>query len=140
LISKDVLRSSLAAGLLSAVVLIFSGAAGAAEVGIFRLDSRDEIVTGEADGTAIGPLGQIELGFALERIASFEEPFLLSAAPIPGGGFLVGSGNQGRVFKVDAKGKPASSPSWPRARSSASSAARTAASSPPARPRPRSTA
>ena len=103
MISKHVLRVGLAAGFLSALAL--AGAAGAAEVGIFRLDSRDEIVAGEAEGTAIGPLGQIELGFALEKLSSFEEPFLLSAAPIPGGGFLVGTGNQGRVFKVDAGGE-----------------------------------
>jgi hypothetical protein len=102
LISKHVLRMGIAAGLFSGLAL--AGAAAAAEVGIFRLDSRDEIVAGEADGTAIGPLGQIELGFALEKLSSFEEPFLLSAAPIPGGGFLVGTGNQGRVFKVDSGG------------------------------------
>ena len=77
----------------------------AAEVGLFRLDNRDEIVAGETDGTAIGPLGQIELGFAVKKLTSFEEPFLLTAAALPGGGFLIGTGNEGKVFKVDAAGQ-----------------------------------
>lgn len=80
------------------------GPALAGEVALFRLDSRDEIVTGEAEGTAIGPLGQIELGFALDRLAGLEEPFLLSAAAAPGG-WLVGTGNEGKVFLVDDQGK-----------------------------------
>lgn len=100
--SKDVSRVALV------LICVFLGAAGApsraAEVGLFRLDSRDEIAAGDTDGTAIGPLGQIELGFALDPFASFEEPFLLTAAAIPGGGFLVGTGNQGKVFKVDSGG------------------------------------
>lgn len=87
---------------LSAVLL--AAPLAAAEVGLFRLDTREEIAAGETDGTAIGPLGQIELGYALDPLATFEEPFLLSAAAIPGGGLLVGTGNQGRVFRVDLAG------------------------------------
>lgn len=90
--------------LVSLGLLLGAGAAAAAEVGLFRLDTREEIAAGEAEGTAIGPLGQIELGFELAKLATFEEPFLLSAAAIPGGGFLIGTGNQGRVFAVDAAG------------------------------------
>lgn len=80
------------------------GPALAGEVALFRLDSREEMVTGEADGTAIGPLGQIELGFRLDRLVGLEEPFLLSAAVAPGG-VLVGTGNDGKVFLVDRDGQ-----------------------------------
>jgi len=93
--------------LATCLMLPFAVPAQATEVGFFRLESREEMVQGEADGTAIGPLGQIELGFALDRLASFEEPFLLSAAAIPGGGFLIGTGNEGKVWQVDAQGESA---------------------------------
>ncbi|MEM9595146.1 MAG: hypothetical protein AAGD06_12820 [Acidobacteriota bacterium] len=71
----------------------------AADVKIFRMDTRDAAVLGEVDGTSVGPLGELGLAPELERVVGLEEPFVFAAVP-SGDGWLLGTGNDGKVVQA----------------------------------------
>ncbi|MEM8934033.1 MAG: hypothetical protein AAGE94_22770, partial [Acidobacteriota bacterium] len=96
---------SFAALVLALVVLATAGPA-AAEVAIFRMDSREAALEGEADGVAVGPLGDLGLSPRLDRLAGFDVPFVFTAASLPDGGVVLGTGNDGQVMRVAADGTP----------------------------------
>lgn len=76
----------------------------AAEVKIFRSDSQEAFLEGTLEGVSIDPLRGLELAHRLELLTDLAEPFVFSAAAL-GEGWVVGTGNEGRVLKVDHQGK-----------------------------------
>ena len=82
---------------------VWTVAAGAAEVKIFRTDSREAVVQGTLEGLSVDPLGVVELARRLERLSAIDEPFVFSAAAHPDG-WVVGTGNGGKILKVDRQG------------------------------------
>ncbi len=93
-------------GRLPLIVLwsLWTAAAGAAEVKIFRLDSREAVLKGTAERVSVDPLGAVELARKLERLAAIEEPFVFAAAGHPGG-WVVGTGNSGKVLRIGEGGE-----------------------------------
>jgi hypothetical protein len=77
---------------------------GAAEVRVFLTQSQEAFRKGELDSISVDPLGILRLAHRAERLATIEEPFLLSAAAHPDG-WVVGTGNAGKVFLVSRDGK-----------------------------------
>lgn len=75
-----------------------------AEVKIVRSASRAATLEGTVEALAVDAEGALTLARKVERVASLEEPFIFSAAAHPDG-WVVGTGNSGRVLKVDRKGK-----------------------------------
>ncbi|MEM7354934.1 MAG: hypothetical protein AAF657_29260, partial [Acidobacteriota bacterium] len=94
------LHSCLAGG----CIALGLGTAGAAEVKIFRTDSREAVLKGTLDGVSTDSLGGIELARDLERLATLEEPYVFSAAALADG-WAVGTGNSGKVLKVGREGE-----------------------------------
>jgi hypothetical protein len=80
-----------------------SRAARATEVKIFQTQSQAGFLAGKLEGVSVDALGRMELAPRAERLASLGEPFLLSAAVHPDG-WVVGTGNSGKVFHIDRKG------------------------------------
>ncbi len=76
----------------------------ATEVKIFRTDSQEGFLAGTRDGVSVTPEGALQLAQQLRRLTTLEEPFLFSAAALPDG-WVLGSGNAGKVLKVDAQGQ-----------------------------------
>lgn len=74
-------------------------AAGASEVRILRLDTREALLQGSFSGVSIDELGTLTLGAEADRIVSVGEPFVLSAATHPEG-WVLGTGNAGKVILV----------------------------------------
>ena len=64
-----------------------------------------EFLRGEVENLSIDGHGRLLLGPATELFAETTAPFLWSMAAAPDGSLYVGSGNEGKVFKVDAAGK-----------------------------------
>jgi hypothetical protein len=93
------LLASLAAG-----AATLGAPAGAAEVRVFLTQSQEEFREGELESISIDPLGILRLAHRAERLAAIEEPFLLSAAA-DRDGWVVGTGNAGRVFAIGRDGK-----------------------------------
>lgn len=95
------MRSSFlyAAGVLALAALPAFGT----QVRIFQAQSQAAFLSGTLEGVSVDSLGRIELAPRVDRVASISEPFLLAAAAHPEG-WVVGTGNAGKVLKVDRKG------------------------------------
>lgn len=74
------------------------------QVRIFQAQSQAAFLSGTLEGVSVDSLGRIELAPRVDRVASLTEPFLLAAATHPDG-WVVGTGNAGKVLKVDRKGE-----------------------------------
>lgn len=92
------------AGPILIVFLLTSAPALATQVRIFQVQSQAGFLSGTLEGVSVDSLGRMSLAPRAERVASLSEPFLLSAAALPDG-WVVGTGNAGRVLKVDRRGQ-----------------------------------
>lgn len=78
----------------------------ATQVRIFETQSQAGFLAGTLEGVSVDSLGRMELAPRAERVTSLSEPFLLAAAAHPDG-WVVGTGNAGKVLWIDRKGKAA---------------------------------
>ncbi len=85
--------------LLAAAVLPARGT----QVKIFQARSQAAFLAGTLEGVSVDALGRMQLAPKVDRVASVSEPFLLSAAVLPDG-WVVGTGNAGKVLRIDRKG------------------------------------
>src|SRR5580693_4320645 len=67
--------------------------------------TESDFLRGEVENLSIDGHGRLVLGPATELFAETTAPFLWSMAAAPDGSLYVGSGNGGKVFKVDSAGK-----------------------------------
>ncbi len=84
-------------------VLLASGL-DAAEVKIFRTESQEAVLAGKLEGLSVAPDGTVALARQLERVATIDEPFVFAAAGHPDG-WVVGTGNSGKVLHIDRGGE-----------------------------------
>lgn len=94
------------AGLALAAVLLPAATrpAAAAQVKIFLSQTQASFLAGTLEGISVDPLGRLRLADRVERLTAIDEPFLLAAAAHPDG-WVLGTGNAGRVLLVDRGGK-----------------------------------
>jgi hypothetical protein len=64
-----------------------------------------DFLRGEADHLSIDSDGRLMLGPATELVAETTAPFLWTLVPAPDGGYWAGSGNEGKVYRMDRSGK-----------------------------------
>ncbi|MGH9362541.1 MAG: hypothetical protein ACRD2T_11555, partial [Thermoanaerobaculia bacterium] len=76
----------------------------ATEVRVFQTQTQAGFLAGTLEGLSVDPLGRLELAHRAERLTALGEPFLLSAARHPDG-WVVGTGNAGKVFLVGQQGE-----------------------------------
>ncbi len=81
----------------------FSFDALAAEVEIYRADSRQALAKGDFDGVGVDPRGRLVLARQVTRLGGLEEPFVFAAAGHRDG-WVVGTGSGGKVLLVKADG------------------------------------
>lgn len=93
-----------AAALAFLAAFAFSTTTRASEVKLFRLQSRQAFLRGQLEGMSVDSLGTLRLAPKAERLTALAEPFVLSAAPHPDG-WVVGTGNSGKVLLVGRDGK-----------------------------------
>lgn len=95
--------------LLGAALAGFRPAAGT-QVKIFQTQNLAGFAAGNLDGVSIDTLGRMSLAPKADKVATLGEPFVLSAAVLPaagggdGGGWVVGTGNAGKVLRIDRNG------------------------------------
>ncbi len=85
------------------LMMCWTAATDAAEVKIFRADSREAVLQGTMEGLSVDPLGAVELARRVERLAAIDEPFVFSAAA-HADGWVVGTGNAGKILRIDRRG------------------------------------
>ncbi len=94
------------------LALLIAAAAAAAPYAsspkFFRAATQADFLRGDVQNLSIDNRGQLVLGPATELIYETAAPFLWSIVPGTDGSVFVGTGNEGRVFRVDADGKGAS--------------------------------
>jgi hypothetical protein len=71
----------------------------------FQSATQADFLKGDVDNLSIDSNGQLTLGPMTELVYETSAPFLWSMVPGPDGALFVGTGNEGKVFKIDAQGK-----------------------------------
>src|SRR5581483_9613374 len=66
----------------------------------WRVRSAEDFLAGEIDGFAVTSRGQLKPGPAMTKLAAFDDPFVLSQATASNGDVFVGTGNDGKVYRL----------------------------------------
>ncbi len=73
----------------------------------WRVNSRVEVEKGDARGVSIADNGMIQLAPSLVEVYDTKQAYVWSSVTDSLGNIYLGTGNEGRIFKVDANGKGA---------------------------------
>src|SRR3954471_13372756 len=95
-------RRSLAA---AALAIGTSAALHASSPKFFQATTNNEFLKGDVENLSIDPRGQLTLGPATELVYETPSPFLWAVVPASDGTLYAGTGNDGKVFKIDPQGK-----------------------------------
>jgi hypothetical protein len=71
----------------------------------WRVNSRTEVEKGDARGVSIADNGTLSLAPALTEIFDTKQAYIWSAVSDAAGSVYLGTGHEGRIFKVDPQGK-----------------------------------
>jgi sugar lactone lactonase YvrE len=91
--------------LLFFVFLLFSITARAGEPQVWSVNSRADVLKGDANGVSISDTGAITLAPKLAEVFKTEQSYVWSSAVDAQGNFYLGTGGDGKIFKVDPAGK-----------------------------------
>jgi hypothetical protein len=95
------LRSLAAAALVAAA----GGTLSASKPVFWQTATLNDFLRGEVENLSLDGHGRLVLGPASEVVADTTAPFLWAMVTAPDGSIYVGTGNEGKVLKVDAGGK-----------------------------------
>jgi hypothetical protein len=79
----------------------------AGEPVVWEINSRAEVLKGEARGVSITDNGVVTLAPRLDRVFDTEQPYIWSTAVDPAGNLYLGTGHDGKLFRVTADGRGA---------------------------------
>jgi sugar lactone lactonase YvrE len=102
--TSSVARRSLVAVVLLAVLAIPMDGSSPK---FFQAATQADFLKGEVENLSIDSRGQLVLGPATELVYETPSPFLWTVTPGADGAVFIGTGNDGRVFRVDAQGNGA---------------------------------
>jgi hypothetical protein len=71
----------------------------------FQVATESDFLKGDLDGLSIDTRGQLSIGAANELVYETAAPFLWAMIPGSDGSLFVGTGNEGKVFRIDGDGK-----------------------------------
>ena len=94
------LRAPAAAALLAAAAVSLH----ASSPRFFQAATQAEFLKGEVQNVSIDNRGQLTLGPATDLVYETPAPFLWSMLPAADGSIFIGTGNDGKVFRVDRQG------------------------------------
>ncbi len=93
------------AGTFFLLLIVFTINIFASEPVVWTVDSRAEVLKGDAKGVSISDTGAIILAPKLTEVFSTGQSYVWSSAADAQGNVYLGTGNDGKVFKIDAAGK-----------------------------------
>ncbi len=85
-------------------LLLFSFSINAGEPSIWSVNSRADVLRGDAKGISIGDNGEISLAPKLTEVFKTDQSYVWSSAVDASGNVFLGTGSDGKIFKVDASG------------------------------------
>ncbi len=86
-------------------LLVISISTFAAEPVIWTVDTRTEVVRGDSKGVSINETGTISLAPKVSELFKTDQSYIWSSITDSSGNTFLGTGNDGKIFKVDASGK-----------------------------------
>ncbi|MDQ6787955.1 MAG: hypothetical protein M3033_14210 [Acidobacteriota bacterium] len=89
------------------LMLAFTVAARAVEPQIWSINTRAEVLKGEAKGVSVTDAGAIMLAPRLTQVFNTEQPYVWSSAVDAAGNIFLGTGSNGRIYKISPDGKGA---------------------------------
>lgn len=66
----------------------------------WRVRTAEEFLAGEVDGFTVTSRGELRPGPVLHKLAGFSDPFVLAQATAPNGDRYLGTGNDGKVYRL----------------------------------------
>ena len=72
---------------------------------VWSVNSRAEVLHGNAQGVSIGDTGAITLAPKLTEILKTEQPYIWSSAVDASGNIYLGTGADGKIFQVNTSGR-----------------------------------
>jgi hypothetical protein len=90
--------------LVAALAAVAAAGLDASSSKFFRVTTQADFLKGEVDNLSIDDQGRLVLGPAAEVVYDTSTPVLWSAIAGSDGGIFVGTGNEGKVFRVDQQG------------------------------------
>src|SRR6185503_6272061 len=91
-----------------AAAVTMSVALQASSPKFFQAATQADFLKGDVENLSIDSRGQLVLGPATELVYETPSPFLWTLLPGSDGNLFIGTGNEGKVFRVDAQGRAAS--------------------------------
>ncbi len=89
------------------ITVFFSVLVAASEPVIWETNSREEILRGDARGVSVTDTGALMLAPKFSQIFNTEQPYVWSSAVDAAGNVYLGTGHDGRVYRVTPDGKGA---------------------------------
>jgi len=86
------------------LVATIAGMAFASGPTFWRLESQDDFLAGRTDGISVGSDGTLSLAPPVQVLNEGTDPHFWSLALAPSGDVIVGSGNEGRIHRIDSSG------------------------------------
>jgi WD40 repeat protein len=71
----------------------------------FQVDTQTDFLKGEVTNLSIDNQGRLMLGPATDLVYETSAPFVWAIVPGPDGSLFVGTGNEGKVYRIDAQGR-----------------------------------
>ncbi len=90
--------------LTSALITLFSGIAAASGPVFWEISRQDDVLKGDARGVSIADGGAVMLAPAYELVYDTKEAYIWSTATDARGNIYLGTGQEGRIFKVEPGG------------------------------------
>ena len=93
------------AAAITALAALHAASIQASSPKFFHAATQADFLKGDVENLSIDSRGQLVLGPVTELVYETAAPFLWSIATAPDGSLFIGTGNEGKVFRVDAQGK-----------------------------------
>ena len=87
------------------LLLLAASALHASSTAAWEMNTFQDFLRGRFTGVSLSRDGRITLAPKMDALFASEQPYIWSVAEDGKGGFYVGTGHRGRVFRVDASGK-----------------------------------
>ena len=85
-------------------VLLNTVSISAVEPAVWSIDTRTEVLRGDAKGVSINENGTISLAPKLSEVFKTEQPYIWSSAVDQNGSVFLGTGSDGKIYRVEANG------------------------------------
>jgi sugar lactone lactonase YvrE len=88
-----------------AIAVLLSGAAFAATTQTWEMNTYQDFLRGRLNGLSLMSDGRLLLGPKMDTVYTSDQPEIWTAAQAPDGSLYLGTGNRGRLIRINAAGK-----------------------------------